>query len=149
MKTSRKGFMRPIAWVATWVIVLLLEQLARLICGVGGWLVSLVSGWSTIAVIVAAVFFGGTFISVFFYSALFSGTVAAVASEYLYPSKKGARYWFFGIYEILGCCIIVLAGVFGFVSGGPLFWFYARYVWLMIFAVSLIFHGVSAVKNLS
>lgn len=152
MNKTRNPIMRPIAWVAAWVLFLLIEQLARLVCGLGGWLVDLVSGWSTIAVIIAAIIFGGTYVSLYFYSAIFAATVMVMASDYLYPSKKGARYWVFGIYEIVGNVALILLCAIGpkfgiVITGGPMFWLYARYVWLIIFAASSILCGKSGVND--
>lgn len=152
MNKTRKPIMRPIAWVLTWAMLLLIEQIARLVCGLGNWLVALVSGWSTIAIIIAAIIFGGTYVALYFYSSVIAASMAVVASDYLYPSKKGARYLTFGIYELVGDIVLILLCAVGpklgiVITGGPMFWLYARYVWLIIFAVSLIACGKSCASD--
>ena len=152
MKKTRNPIMRPVAWVATWVMLLLIEQVARLVCGLGGWLVGLASGWSTIVVIIVAIIFGGTYLSLYFYSSVMVATITVTVSNFLYPTKKGARYIAFGVYELIGNVALILLCAIGpklgiVVTGGPLFWLYARYVWLIIFSICLISCGKSSASN--
>lgn len=152
MKKTRNPIMRPVAWVATWVMLLLIEQVARLVCGLGGWLVGLASGWSTIVVIIVAIIFGGTYLSLYFYSSVMVATITVTASNFLYPTKKGARYIAFGVYELIGNVAFILLCAIGpklgiVVTGGPLFWLYARYVWLIIFSICLISCGKSSTSD--
>lgn len=152
MKKTRNPIMRPVAWVATWVMLLLIEQVARLVCGLGGWLVGLASGWSTIVVIIVAIIFGGTYLSLYFYSSVMVATITVTASNFLYPTKKGARYIAFGVYELIGNVAFILLCAIGpklgiVVTGGPLFWLYARYVWLIIFSICLISCGKSSASD--
>lgn len=143
MNKTKKPIMRLISWVATWLMIMLVEQASRLVCGIGQLAVDIVDEWSTIAIIATAIIFGSLYLSLYFYSAIMAGTAVVLAAEYLYPTKKGARYWAFSIYEILGCLFFVLMGILGTVKGGSMFWFYAKYLWLAIFSVVFLTSGLS------
>lgn len=151
MNKPRKGIMRPVAWLAVWVMLILAELLMKLVNGIGAWIVDWVSEWSTIAIIAFGIVFGGVYVSLYLYSAIYAAFFVVFASDYLYPSKKGSRYLVFGIYEIVVCCLLILIFAIGpkfgvVVTGGPVFWLYARYVWLIIFNISMITTGVSHAK---
>lgn len=143
MEQKRNWILRPVAWIATIAMVLGLQLIAELICDLGELLVIIASRLSTIVIVILATIFGGAYLSLWFYAATMLPVLLVSLSEKIYPSHHAFRYYFVGIYEIIGCALLILAAIFGFVSGGSMFWFYARYAWLIIASITMIVTGRS------
>ena len=143
MEQKRHWILRPVAWIATIAMVLGLQLIAELICNLGEWLVIIASRLSTIVIVILATIFGSTYLGLYFYAAMILPALLVSFSEKIYPSHHAFRYYFVGIYEIIGCALLILFAIFGFVSGGSMFWFYARYVWLIIAIITMIVTGRS------
>lgn len=135
--------LRPASWIASIIMLLALQLAAELICRLGDFLTSWLGGLSTIAIVILVLLFGSAFCSLFFYSAFLLPMLLVSASDTISPSKHAFRYYFLGIWEILGCGFLIFAAIMGTVSGGSMFWFYARYCWLIIAAVVMMFTGRS------
>ena len=144
MEQKKHWLLRPVAWAATIAMVLGLELIARLICRLGAWLVLLASGLSTIAIVILATLFGGAYLSLYFYAAIFLPALLVTFSDIIYPSHHAFRYYFVSIYEIIGCVLFIVAAIIGVVNGGSLFWFYAKCAWLIIAGIVMIVTGRSA-----
>ncbi len=147
MEQKRSLALRPIAWVCTILMVLALQYIAEVACRLGELLFVWINGLSTVVIVILVVAFGGTFCSILFYAAIGLPSLLVALSDKIYPSNHAFRYYFVGIYEIIGCVILILAGVGGLVSGGPMFWFYARYIWLIIASIVMMVNGRSEAKE--
>lgn len=143
MEQKRHWILRPVAWIATIAMVLGLQLIAELICNLGEWLVIIASRLSTIVIVILATIFGSTYLGLYFYAAMILPALLVSFSEKIYPSHHAFRYYFVGIYEIFGCVLLILFAILGLVSGGSMFWFYARYAWLIIASITMIVTGRS------
>lgn len=141
MERKKLWILRPVAWIATIIMMLALQFVAELICKLGEYLVYQLSGLSTIVVILLVMAFGSLFLSLFFYSAVILPSLAVNISDKIYPSNHAFRYYFAGLYEIAGCAFLIWAALSGAVSGGSMFWFYARYGWLILASVIMMISG--------
>lgn len=147
MKKKKSLFFRPVAWIATILLMLGLQFVAELLCKLGGYLVYWLSGMSTVVIILLAMAFGGTFLSVFFYSAIMLPSVIVNLSDNIYPSNHAFRYYFVGLYELVACGLLIFMALNGMVSGGSMFWFYARYGWLAAASVIMMVVGNGNAKD--
>ena len=138
---KKSWILRPVAWILTIIMMLALQFVAQLLSLLGEYVFMWLSGLSTVAVVLLSMVFGGTFLSIFFYSAIFLPSFAVTIADKVYPSNHAFRYYFVGIYEIIGCALLIYAGIIGAVSGGSIFWFYARYIWLIVVSVIMMLIG--------
>lgn len=143
MRTSKPLALRPVSWITSIIMLFILQISAELICNLGEFLISCLSGLSTIAFIALVLLFGGLYCSLYFHSAYMMSCLFVTVSDKIYPSNHAFRYYFLGIYEIIGCCFLIFAAMTGSVTGGSMFWFYARYVWLITSSVLMIIYGRS------
>lgn len=135
--------LRPVAWAVTIIMIFAMQLAAELICRLGDWLVYQLGGLSTIMIIFLVLMFGSAFVSLFFYSAFVLPSLFVSLSDKIYPSNHAFRYYFLGILEIAGCVFLVFAAIMGAVQGGSMFWFYARYAWLIFASVVMMIYGRS------
>lgn len=147
MQKKKPWILRPVAWLVTILLMLGLQFVAELLCKLGGYLVYWLSGMSTVVIILLAMAFGGTFLSLFFYSAIMLPSVIVNLADNIYPSNHAFRYYFVGLYELVACGLLVFMALNGMVSGGSMFWFYARYGWLAIASVIMMIVGNSNAKD--
>lgn len=147
MEKKKSWVFRPVAWLATILLMLGLQFVAELLCELGGYLVYWLSGMPTVVIILLAIAFGGTFLSLFFYSAIMLPSVIVNLSDNIYPSNHAFRYYFVGLYELIACGFLVFMALNGMVSGGSMFWFYARYGWLAIASVIMMVVGNGNAKD--
>lgn len=147
MKQNKPWILRPVAWICTILMFLGMQYIAELICRLGGYLVLLLDGLSTVAVVILVLLFGSAFCGLFFYSAIMLASLLVSISDRIFPSNNAFRYYFLGIYEIASCALLLLSAALGAVSGGSMFWFCARYVWLIIASVIVMVTGHQAAKD--
>lgn len=147
MEQKKNLILRPVAWICTIVMVLGLQLVAELLCRLGGYLVLWVSGLSTAAIIVLVLIFGGLFCSLFFYSAILLPSFLVTVSDKIYPSNQAVRYFFAGIWEVAGCAFLITMAAAGAVSGGSMFWFYARHAWLILASIIMMVAGNNEAKE--
>ena len=147
MEHKKLWIWRPVAWICTIIMMIGMQYVAELICRLGEYLVLWLGGLSTIAVVFWAMIFGSAVLSLFFYSATILPSLAVTLSDKIYPSNHAFRYYFVGIYEIIGCATLIFFAIIGMVKGGSLFWFYARYVWLIIASITMMINGRSEAKD--
>lgn len=146
MEQKKLWILRPVAWVCTILMVLGLQLVAELICRLGEYFVFRLSSFSTIVVVILVLLFGSVFCGLFFYSAIFLPSFLVSISDKIYPSNHSFRYYFVGLYEIAGCAFLIFAAIMGAVKGGSMFWFYARYGWLILSSIIMMVVGHSQAK---
>ena len=144
VKNRRPKILRPIAWMLICLSVWVLPLVGELVCNLGSFLVNYLNQLSTVAVVILVILFGSIYLSLFGYSAILLSSLFVTVSNWVYPTRKAIRYYFIGIYLILSCVVFILSGILGFISGGEMFWFYARFVWLAFASIMLILYGVEA-----
>lgn len=147
MEQKKSWFFRPVAWICTILMILALQYVAELICQLGAFLTVWLGGLSTIMVVILVLLFGSVFCGLFFYSAVILPQLLVSLSDKIYPSNHAFRYYFVGLYEIAGCAFLIYSAAIGAVSGGSMFWFYARYVWLILACAIMMVSGHGAAKE--
>lgn len=142
---ERKKFwvMRPVAWIATYAMFVVVKLLGELVCLLGEYATYRLDNLSTIAVILFALLFGSTAIGVFFYSATSLSALLVSLSDKIYPSHHAFRYYFIGIYEIVNCVSWIVYAITGNVTADYMFWFYAQHGWLIYASVTMMLVGRS------
>lgn len=101
------------------------------------------SGMSTVAIVVLVLLGGGIYTSLFLYSMVMLPSMTVYLSNSISKSRRGVRYWVFGIYTIAGCALLIYAGIVGAVSGGPMVWYYIRFAYIIIASAFMILSGVA------
>lgn len=149
MEKKKSWVMRPVAWVCTLAMVLGIQFVGWLICYVGGILTSWLSGLSTLAIVLLVLAFGSAFCGVVFYSVTFLPLLLVETSDKIYPSHHAFRYYFIGIYEIASCAFLIYGAIIGAVRGGSMFWFYARFLYIILASVLMIVYGHNAAQSRS
>lgn len=147
MEQKKHWIFRPLAWICTIALVLGLQLVAELLCRFGEYAVTWLGGLPTVAIVLLVLAFGSIFCSLFFYTAFLLPPLIVTASNKIYPSRRALRYYFIGGYEILGCTLLIVAAVAGYVSGGSMFWFYARYAWLIFASIIMMIAGNGVAKD--
>lgn len=147
MEKKKLWVLRPVAWICTIVLMLGMQFVAELICGLGEYLILWLSDLSTVVIVILALLFGSAFCGLFFYSAIILPSLLISISDKIYPSNHAFRYYFVGLYEIAGCVLLIIAAANGIVSGGSMFWFYARYGWLILASIIMMTTGRSEAKE--
>ena len=138
---EKSWILRPVAWILTIIMMLALQFIAELLCSAGEYILIWLSGLSTIVIVLLTMAFGGAFLGIISYSVTLLPALLVTLSDKVYPSNHAFRYYFVGIYEIIGCALLIYAGIIGAVSGGSMFWFYARYIWLIVVSVIMMLIG--------
>lgn len=147
LKHNKPWILRPVAWILTIIMMLALQFIAELLCSAGEYILIWLSGHSTIVIVLLAMAFGGTFLGIISYSVTLLPALLVTLSDKVYPSNHAFRYYFVGIYEIIGCAFLIYAGIIGAVSGGSMFWFYARYIWLIVVSAIMMLVGRSQANS--
>ena len=137
----RPKILRPIAWILICSAVWILPLAGELVCNLGSFLVDYLDQLSTVAVVILVILFGSLYLGLFGYSAVLLPSLFVIASNWIYPTHKALRYYFIGIYLIIASVILAFSGFAGLVTGGEMFWFFARYAWLAFASVMLILCG--------
>jgi hypothetical protein len=144
MKTNKPLILRPIAWLFTCLAIIALPIAAEYVCKLGGFLVGFLDNFSTLIVIILVLMFGSIYLSLFVYSATILPSLLVSISNLIYPTHHAFRFYFVGVYLLIFSASLIIAGILGFVSGGPMFWYYARYGWLAFSALMLMLTGRSS-----
>lgn len=147
MKTKQKHWiLRPIAWACTVIMILCFQYASELIFLLGEYLFEFLDGLSTVGVIIFVMVFGGVFSSLVIYSAFILPALIVSASDRIYPSRHAVRYFVVGIYSLGGCAFLITAALAGAVKGGPMFWFYVRYIWQALAYINMMVMGNTKAK---
>lgn len=141
MESKKPWILRPVAWLFTCLAIFALPLAAEYICKLGGFLIGYLDRFSTVVVVILVLLFGGFYLSLFIYSATILPSLFVSISNLIYPTHHAFRFYFVGIYLLVFCAILIVAGILGLVSGGAMFWYYARYGWLAFASVLLILSG--------
>ena len=116
-QNNRKWYMRVLSWIVLMLLCgvyhALVPQAFKLIFMLIDWL----SGLSTIMIIILSILFGGTIISILFYSILIIPALIVSLSEKICNSKKGLRYKIIGWYDIISYAIYIVFGITGTITG--------------------------------
>lgn len=142
-KKHNAWWARPAGWVCAFLGTLGIQAAAYLICEAGIWLMNWLSGMSTVAIVVLVLLGGGIYTSLFLYSMVMLPSVTVHLSNIISKSRRGVRYWVFGIYTIAGCALLIYAGIVGAVSGCPMVWYYIRFAYIIISSAIMILLGVA------
>ncbi|HBK03466.1 MAG TPA: hypothetical protein DDY87_03560 [Clostridiales bacterium] len=147
MEKQKSWVLRPVSWVCTLAMVLGIQFVGWLICYVGGILTSWLSGLSTIVIVLLVLAFGSVFCGAVFYAVAFLPLLLVETSDKIYPSHHALRYYVLGIYEIASCAFLIYMAIIGAVRGGSMFWFYARFLYIILASVMMIVYGRNAAKS--
>lgn len=142
-KEKVEWWKKPIGWGVAVLGTLGIQAAAYLLCEAGVWLMNWLSGMSTVAIVVLVLLGGGIYTSLFLYSMVMLPSMTVHLSNSISKSRRGARYWVFGIYTIAGCALLIYAGIVGAVSGGPMVWYYIRFAYIIIASVFMILVGAA------
>ena len=141
MENKKPWILRPVAWVFTILAIFAFPLAAEYVCKLGEFLVSYLDRFSTVVVVILVLMFGSLYLSLFGYSATTLAALFVHISNSIYHTHHAFRFYFVGIYLIMYCAALIIAGILGFISGGSMFWFYARYAWLAFASLMLILYG--------
>lgn len=147
MEKRKCWLLRPVAWVCTILMMLALQFVAEKLCLLGEDILDWLNTKSLATIVILVFVFGSTLFGLFSYTCLTLPSMLVMLSDKIYPSNHAFRYYFVGIYEIIGCAFLIYAGYVGAVRGGSMFWFYVRYVWLIIAALVMMLSGRSAAMD--
>lgn len=140
-KTNKPWILRPVAWGCTIIMLICLEYASAFIFNVAEYLIDRLNDFSTVVIVIIVVTFGSTFLGILVYSAFVLPGLAVTLSDKIYPSNHAFRYYFVGIYELVGCAFMLMAAMAGNIVGGSMFWFYAENIWLAVASVMLMVTG--------
>ena len=141
MERKKSWILRPVAWICTLIMLICMEYASAFIFDVAEYLIDRLNNFSPVVIVIAVVTFGSTFLGILVYSAFVLPGLMVGLSDKIYPSNHAFRYYFLGIYELVGCAFMFIAALSGNVSGGSMFWFYAENIWLTVASVMLILTG--------
>lgn len=141
---KRNPILRPVSWVVLYVLINLICYVAELIQKLGIYLIGLLSPLPTWAVVVITISLSSVYFGLLGYAAGLIPMASVFVSDWIYPSKKGARYYFFGILTILFYLFLIIFSFSGAVSyPHSSFWYYALFVYDIILMIVLISCGRS------
>lgn len=149
MEKKKSWVMRPVAWVCTLAMVLGIQFIGWLICYVGGILTAWLSGLSTVVIVLLVLTLGSVIGGAVWFAVTCLPLILVEVSDKIYPSHHAFRYYFIGIYEIASCAFLIYMAIIGAVRGGSMFWFYARFLYIILASVLMIVYGRNAAKSRS
>lgn len=146
---KKSWMLRPLAWIAAFVGVLGIQLAGYLMYKIGVWMSGVIQAESTGVQILLILLFGGTVVSELYYATLVLPAMIVTGVDMIYPSKAGGRYLCIGLYELVGCGLMIYAGILGAVKGGPMFWFYARFGYIAAATIVMMVVGrITAMERL-
>lgn len=149
MEKKKSWIMRPVAWVCTVLMMLATQYIVDLMRKLLLFIYSWLSDLPVVAIIIIVVSLGGVVGSILWYAAIGIPSLIVHLSDKIYPSHHAFRYYFIGIYEIVGCAFLLFAAIIGAVKGGSMFMFYAQYIYLILISVVMMLTGRSEANNRS
>lgn len=141
MEKKKHWIRRPVAWMCTYLMMLVMEWVARIICNLGESVVGWLNGLSTAMIVILVVVFGGVAGSLLMYSVFVIPAAIVAISDKIYPSNHAVRYYLLGSYEIFGSALFIILAIAGIVQGGDMIWYYAKYIYLIILSVVMMITG--------
>lgn len=139
---KRNPILRPVAWVALYILINLICYAAELIQKLGIYLIGLLSPLPTWAVVLITISFSSVYLGLLGYGAGFLPMASEFVSDWIYPSKSGARYFSFGIFTIIFYLFMILFSASGAVEyPHSKFWYYALYIYDIILMIVLMCCG--------
>jgi hypothetical protein len=133
--------LRPVAWIATILMALLMEFAGGIIFDIVAFIFTKLDGLSTTGIVILTILFGSAFIGLVSYSVTLIAALIVGLSDKIYPSNHAFRYYFVGIYELLGCAWYLVLGVTSSVKGGSMILYYAEIIWLAATSAVIMFLG--------
>ncbi|MBE6929737.1 MAG: hypothetical protein E7463_05595 [Ruminococcaceae bacterium] len=142
--TSLPRWRRPVAWLATFVVWMLMEYLIRLLITLCGSAIVYLESLSTVAVVVIVLIFGSLAVGILLMPLMYGPLLIAQLSESIYPSRSGSRFLVIAGLSLLGSLIGFILGfssymVFG--SGVAKVTWFVSYGYCFICAVILFIFG--------
>lgn len=150
MKRKRSSLLRPVAWIATVVLIYCIGLVSTLVCTLGAWAVSELSRLSTGMVILLVILLGSVYIGLYFYSGILLPHLLVFVSDFIYPSNHAFRYYFSGIITLIFCAFSVIGCIRGWIvqtGDTSIFWFYATYAHLALSAIIMMLRGRSSSED--
>lgn len=147
MKKPKPWILRPVAWISTVIMLMLLEYAGGFIFDLVGLLLVKLENMSTVIMVILVVAFGSAFLGLITSSVTIIPALIIAASDWIYPSKKGIRYYVVGLYELVITAVFFLAGILGTEKDGSMILYYAECIWLIVASIALIFMGKSQAKD--
>lgn len=141
MDRQKPLILRPVAWIATILMVILMEFAAGIIFNIVEYIFTKLDDLSTAGVVILTIVFGGTFLGLLSYPVNLLAALIVELSDKIYPSNHAFRYYFVGIYELLECAWWLLLGVTNSVKGGSMILYYAEIIWLAAASVRIMIWG--------
>ena len=132
---------RVISWVAVVTMMIFSNLIASWLAKLGIWLCSFLGEMTNFQIVICLFLFGGTYTGLVTYALTSIPMWIASLGDMIYPSNHAFRYYFCGVWQIIGCAILIICGICGLVAGGAMFWFYAQYIYLIIQAIILMVIG--------
>lgn len=132
---------RPIAWICTYILLQLVDTFSGFVCMLLSSLIGWMGGLSTVVIVILVVMFGSVISSAIIYSIFTVPALLVSLLDKIYPSNHAVRYYLFGAYKLLNLAVFVYAGIIGAVSGGSLFWYYAKLVYSAVLNVGIMVAG--------
>lgn len=147
MEKKKSWILRPVAWASTVLMMLatqyIVDLMRKLLLLIYSWLNEL----PVVAIVIIVISLGGVVGSILWCAALGIPTLIVQLSDKIYPSHHAFRYYFVGVYEIVGCAFLLFAAVMGAVKGGSMFMFCAQYIYLIIISVVMMLTGRSEAND--
>lgn len=148
MEQNRKSWwLRPLAWGFVIIGVLAMQFAGYLLCLVGEWSMAQIKDLSAILVMLVLAVFGGVYFSLAYFALFLIPGLTVEYSNRIYPSKKAARYYVIGIYELIGCAFLIYAGTRGIARASSMFWYYARFSFVGLSTIVMIVSGKGEAKE--
>lgn len=141
MERNKHWMLRPVAWIATFIMMYGLEQVCYLLCKLGDYLVRWLSVQSTIVIVLLVSAFGSVYLGLVYAVLIYLPLLLSRLSDVIYPTKRGVRYYVLGGYEILMFSIYIIGAASGLIIGDINFWFYARCIGVILAAISVMING--------
>lgn len=138
---KRCWVLRPIAWGCAMLMSLGMDIISGLIFRLGTELVFWLSGLSTLVVIFLVMALGSIYLGLVTYSAWIVPSILVYLSDAIYPSNHAFRYYFIGIFQMIGCVFCIIAAARGLLVQDIMFFLYANMVHLAVSALVMMFLG--------
>lgn len=141
MKKEKHWVLRPVAWVCTYLSLFLMTRIAEWMCTLGGRLIQWLNSLSTAVIVILVFSCGGIIGAVLIWSIFMVPAFIVSLADWIYPTNRGMRYYVLGSHTVVGYLFIIYVTMVGAVSGGSLFWVYAKSIYLIIIGAGVVIAG--------
>lgn len=133
--------LRPVAWGCTMLLALGMDIISGLIFRLGTELVFWLSGLSTLVVVFLVMALGSIYLGLATYSVWIVPFMLVHLSDLIYPSNHAFRYYFIGIFQVIGCVVCIISAANGILVRDIMFFLYANMVHLAISSIVMMIYG--------